>query len=83
NHTKNIRVVQTELRALLLSMGQTIFEIMAVCSDKNVRRLNIQYMAVTFVLMEMFWETCLIRDVERQAVDAFMPRNKTRPVCKT
>ncbi|ECP7981102.1 CII protein, partial [Salmonella enterica subsp. enterica] len=42
-------------------------------------RLNIQDMAVTFVLLEKVWETSLIREVARQAVEAVMPRNKKRP----
>ncbi|EPQ9504206.1 CII family transcriptional regulator, partial [Salmonella enterica subsp. enterica serovar Braenderup] len=52
---------------------------MAGWSDSKVSRLNIQDMAVTFVLLEKVWETSLIREVARQAVEAVMPRNKKRP----
>ncbi|EAQ6970057.1 hypothetical protein DTD14_24450, partial [Salmonella enterica] len=50
NHSKKIREVETELRARLVSMGQTNFAKMAGWSDSKVSRLNIQDMAVTFVL---------------------------------
>ncbi len=76
NHSKKIREVETELRARLVSMGQTNFAKMAGWSDSKVSRLNIQDMAVTFVLLEKVWETSLIREVARQAVEAVMPRNK-------
>lgn len=79
NHSKKIREVETELRARLVSMGQTNFAKMAGWSDSKVSRLNIQDMAVTFVLLEKVWETSLIREVARQAVEAVMPRNKKRP----
>ncbi|EEC2776445.1 CII family transcriptional regulator [Salmonella enterica] len=52
NHSKKIREVETELRARLVSMGQTNFAKMAGWSDSKVSRLNIQDMAVTFVLLE-------------------------------
>lgn len=61
NHSKKIREVETELRARLVSMGQTNFAKMAGWSDSKVSRLNIQDMAVTFVLLEKVWETSLIR----------------------
>ncbi|EKP2161994.1 CII protein [Salmonella enterica] len=64
-------------------MGQTNFAKMAGWSDSKVSRLNIQDMAVTFVLLEKVWETSLIREVARQAVEAVMPGNKKRPACKT
>ncbi|ECG1137016.1 hypothetical protein AG28_24675 [Salmonella enterica subsp. enterica] len=83
NHSKKIREVETEIRARLVSMGQTNFAKMAGWSDSKVSRLNIQDMAVTFVLLEKVWETSLIREVARQAVEAVMPVNKKRPACKT
>lgn len=76
NHSKKIREVETEIRARLVSMGQTNFAKMAGWSDSKVSRLNIQDMAVTFVLLEKVWETSLIREVARQAVEAVMPRIK-------
>lgn len=83
NHSKKIREVETELRARLVSMGQTNFAKMAGWADSKVSRLNIHDMAVTFVLLEKVWETSLIREVARQAVEAVMPQKKKAPVCKT
>lgn len=68
NHSKKIREVETEIRARLVSMGQTNFAKMAGWSDSKVSRLNIQDMAVTFVLLEKVWETSLIREVARPGV---------------
>ncbi|MGJ8839532.1 hypothetical protein AB9H28_24490, partial [Salmonella enterica subsp. enterica serovar Kentucky] len=72
-----------ELRARLVSMWQTNFAKMAGWSDSKVSRLNIQDMAVTFVLLEKVWETSIIREVSRQAVEALMTGNKKRTACKT
>lgn len=80
NHSKKVREVETELRARLVSMGQTNFARMAGWADSKVSRLNIHDMAVTFVLLEKVWETSLIREVARQAIAAVMPESKKRPV---
>ena len=80
NHSKKVREVETELRARLVSMGQTNFAKMAGWADSKVSRLNIHDMAVTFVLLEKVWETSLIREVARQAIAAVMPKSKKRPV---
>ncbi len=72
--------METELRARLVSMGQTNFAKMAGWADSKVSRLNIHDMAVTFVLLEKVWETSLIREVARQAIAAVMPESKKRPV---
>ncbi|WP_426728458.1 CII family transcriptional regulator [Enterobacter cloacae complex sp. 372C4] len=80
NHSKKVREVEAELRARLVSMGQTNFAKMAGWADSKVSRLNIHDMAVTFVLLEKVWETSLIREVARQAIAAVMPESKKRPV---
>lgn len=80
NHSKKVREVETELRARLVSMGQTNFAKMAGWADSKVSRLNIHDIAVTFVLLEKVWETSLIREVARQAIAAVMPESKKRPV---
>lgn len=80
NHSKKVREVETELRARLVSMGQTNFAKMAGWADSKVSRMNIHDMAVTFVLLEKVWETSLIREVARQAIAAVMPESKKRPV---
>ncbi len=79
NHSKKRREVETEILARLVSMGQTNFAKMAEWSDSKVSRLNIQDMAVKFVLLEKVWETSLNREVARQAVESVMTRNKKRP----
>lgn len=80
NHSKRIREVESELRSRLVTMGQTNFAKMAGWADSKVSRLNIHDMAVTFVLLEKVWETSLIREVARQAVEAVLPAKKKSPV---
>ncbi|AUY25526.1 MULTISPECIES: CII family transcriptional regulator [Mixta] len=78
-HSKRIREVESELRSRLVTMGQTNFAKMAGWADSKVSRLNIHDMAVTFVLLEKVWETSLIREVARQAVEAVLPPKKKSP----
>ncbi|MCP1440804.1 hypothetical protein J3D56_004240 [Erwinia persicina] len=78
-HSKKIREVESEIRSRLVTMGQTNFAKMAGWADSKVSRLNIHDMAVTFVLLENVWETSLIREVARQAVEAVMPQKKKSP----
>lgn len=78
-HSKRVREVESELRSRLVTMGQTNFAKMAGWADSKVSRLNIHDMAVTFVLLEKVWETSLIREVARQAVEAVLPPKKKSP----
>jgi hypothetical protein len=78
-HSKRIREVESELRSRLVTMGQGNFAKMAGWADSKVSRLNIHDMAVTFVLLEKVWETSLIREVARQAVEAVMPKKQKAP----
>ncbi|WP_313159228.1 CII family transcriptional regulator [Mixta calida] len=78
-HSKRIREVESEIRSRLVTMGQTNFAKMAGWADSKVSRLNIHDMAVTFVLLEKVWETSLIREVARQAVEAVLPPKKKSP----
>ncbi|MDU6442766.1 CII family transcriptional regulator [Pantoea vagans] len=82
-HSKRIREVESELRSRLVTMGQTNFAKMAGWADSKVSRLNIHDMAVTFVLLEKVWETSLIREVARQAVEAVMPQKQKAPTART
>ena len=80
NYSKRIREVESELRSRLSTMGQRNFAKMAGWADSKVSRLNIHDMAVTFVLLEKVWETSLIKEVARQAVEAVLPQKKKCPV---
>lgn len=82
-HSKRIREVESELRSRLVTMGQGNFAKMAGWADSKVSRLNIHDMAVTFVLLEKVWETSLIREVARQAVEAVMPKKQKAPTART
>lgn len=82
-HSKRIREVESELRSRLVTMGQGNFAKMAGWADSKVSRLNIHDMAVTFVLLEKVWETSLIREVARQAVEAVMPQKQKAPTAGT
>lgn len=76
NHSKKVREVESEMRTRLVTMGQTNFAKLAGWADSKVSRMNIHDMAVTFVLLEKVWETSLIKEVARQAVEAVMPQKK-------
>lgn len=82
-HSKRIREVESELRSRLVTIGQGNFAKMAGWADSKVSRLNIHDMAVTFVLLEKVWETSLIREVARQAVEAVMPQKQKAPTART
>lgn len=82
-HSKRIREVESELRSRLVTIGQGNFAKMAGWADSKVSRLNIHDMAVTFVLLEKVWETSLIREVARQAVEAVMPQKQKTPTART
>ncbi|WP_312839306.1 CII family transcriptional regulator [Pantoea piersonii] len=82
-HSKRIREVESEMRSRLVTMGQGNFAKMAGWADSKVSRLNIHDMAVTFVLLEKVWETSLIKEVARQAVEAVMPNKRKAPTAGT
>lgn len=83
NHSKKVREVESEMRTRLVTMGQTNFAKLAGWADSKVSRMNIHDMAVTFVLLEKVWETSLIKEVARQAVEAVMPQKKKAPTAGT
>ena len=51
--------------------------------ESKVSRLNIRDLATMFVLLEKVWETSLIREVARQAVESVLPQKKKSPTAVT
>jgi len=75
-NSKLINEVETELRSRLIHKGQRVLADEAGWHESKVSRLNLRDMATVFVLLEKVWETSLIREVARQAVEAVLPPKK-------
>lgn len=80
NNSKLINQVETELRSRLTQKGQRVLAAEAGWHESKVSRLNLRDMATVFVLLEKVWETSLIAEVARQAVEAVMTKEKA-PGC--
>jgi hypothetical protein len=76
NNSKLINQVETELRSRLTHKGQRALASEAGWHESKVSRLNLRDMATVFVLLEKVWETSLIAEVARQAVEAVMGKEK-------
>ncbi len=76
SNNKLINQVETELRSRLTFKGQRVLADEAGWHESKVSRLNLRDMATVFVLLEKVWETSLIREVARQAVEAVIPQKK-------
>lgn len=83
SNSKLINQVETELRSRLTVKGQRILADEAGWHESKVSRLNLRDMATVFVLLEKVWETSLIREVARQAVEAAMPKKQKSPAART
>jgi len=80
NNSKLINQMETELRSRLTHKGQRVLAAEAGWHESKVSRLNLRDMATVFVLLEKVWETSLIAEVARQAVEAVMTKEKA-PSC--
>lgn len=80
SNSKLINQVETELRSRLTQKGQRVLAAEAGWHESKVSRLNLRDMATVFVLLEKVWETSLIAEVARQAVEAVIGKEKA-PSC--
>ena len=80
SYSKRINEVETELRCRMMQKTNRELAKQAGWHESKVSRLYIRDMATMFVLLEKVWETSLIREVARQAVESVLPQKKKSPV---
>ena len=80
SNSKLINQVETELRSRLTHKGQRVLAAEAGWHELKVSRLNLRDMATVFAVLEKVWETSLIAEVARQAVEAVIGKEKA-PNC--
>lgn len=83
SYSKRINEVETELRCRMMQKTNRELAKQAGWHESKVSRLNIRDMATMFVLLEKVWDTSLIREVARQAVESVLPQKKKSPTAVT